>query len=137
MAFQHNTQNAGGGISYQDALQILFSKQPTTNEYVQDTTNYLPQQSSTAFPFRQDNTSICPHMYTEAAFTQPTPDPDVGQAKVPAELVATLEEIKQGMSSLLTRSDQIESLQTRCNQLEIHFSEFQDWYNLPNGPNSL
>ncbi|EHY57091.1 hypothetical protein HRR80_002780 [Exophiala dermatitidis] len=127
MAFQQNTQNATGGMSCEDALQLLFYKQPITNGYVQDTTNYLPQQSSSAFQFRQDNTSICPHMCADTTFTQSAPEPDVSSLKMPAEFAATLEEIKQGVTSLHTRSDQIESLQTQCNQLEIHFSEFQDW----------
>jgi hypothetical protein len=137
MAFQQNTQNAAGGISYEDAFQLLFSRQPNTHGYVQDATTYLPQQSAATLPFRHDNTSICPHMCTEAAFTQPVPEPEADQAKMHAEIAAKLEEIRQGVSSLGTRSDQIESLQNRCNQLEIHFSEFQDWYNLPNEPNSL
>ena len=144
MAFQQNTQNATSGMSYEDALQLFFYKQPITNGYVQDTTNYLPQQSSTAFPFRQDNTSLCPHMCADTThmsadttFTQSAPEPDVSSLKMPAEFAATLEEIKQGVTSLHTRSDQIESLQTQCNQLEIHFSEFQDWYNFSDEPDTL
>ncbi|KAK5189101.1 hypothetical protein LTR96_010881 [Exophiala xenobiotica] len=137
MAFQQNIQNSTGGMSCEDALQLLFYKQPISTGYVQDTTNYLPQQSSTAFPFRQDNTSICPHMCADTTFTQSAPEPDVNSLKMPAEFAATLEEIKQGVTSLHTRSDQIESLQTQCNQLEIHFSEFQDWYNLSDEPDTL
>ncbi|OQU97162.1 hypothetical protein CLAIMM_03137 [Cladophialophora immunda] len=127
MAFQQNTQGAAGGMSYEDALQLLLSTQPITKGYGQETTNYLPPQSSAAFSFRQDNTGICPHMCSDAAFTQSAPEPNVSQSKLPVEFAATLEEIKQGVSSLHARSDQIESLQSQCNQLEIHFSEFQDW----------
>lgn len=65
-------------------------------------------------------------MCADTTFTQSAPEPDVSLLKMPAEFAATLEEIKQGVTSLHTRSDQIESLQTQYNQLEIHFSEFQD-----------
>src|ERR1700761_5528889 len=110
MAFQQSTQSTAGGILYDDGLEFLFGKAPITSGHVHDSTNYLPQQSSTGFPFRQDNASVRSHMHSEVAPMHLPSAPAAGELQMRAEFAAPLEEIKQAVASLHTRIDQTESL---------------------------
>jgi hypothetical protein len=106
MTFQPGSHDLAGGVPYNDALRLLYLRQPSNNFYQQGPVDYLP--SSTPYrPPEHDYEGICAQTFSENPSLQPPPELDTGQQKVPHDFASVLEELKQEISSIQTKCDNL------------------------------
>jgi len=133
MTFQSGSRDLAGGVSYDDALQLLFLRQPPNNFYPQGPVDYLQQSSSTLYqPLEPDYGRVCAQTFPEDPPLQPPPELDTGQQKAPHDFASVLEELRKEISSIQTKCDNlaelwqgISSIQAKCDNLAATYAFHQ------------
>ena len=129
MTFQPGSQNPAGEVLYDDGLQQFLRassmqapsmQAPSMQQYAAEPFYYL-SQSSSSVPYQSvehDYTRICPQTFSEDLLPQPSPESDTVQKKASDEILSALDELKQGITSV----------QTKCDELAATISKLHDWY---------
>jgi hypothetical protein len=135
MAFQFS-RNITGGVPYDDAaLQLFLLRQPSNNLnfYPQEQADCLPPPSSTPYrPLEHDYTRVCAQTFSDDPSLQPLAELGTAQQKALQDFALILEELKQGISSIQAKCDNLESMAlsilTKCDNLQATISNHEDWY---------
>lgn len=118
MTFQSGSRE----VSYDDALQLFF---PSNNFYPQGSVDYLPQSSSTPYQPLEHDYGVGAQTFSEDPSLQPPPELDTGQQKVPHDFASVLEELKQEISSIQTKCDNLPELRQEISCLAATYAFHQ------------